>query len=153
MYENEEGECEIFFMINNYINNIINKNCSYIMENKRNYFDIYNDMKLKKDKGIKKNKDYIKLIFKGEYKDGKKYKGKEYYSNGKLKFEGEYKDGNYYKGKIKKYNDYGELKFEGEYEDRKYYKGKEYNDYGRLEFEGEYKDGKNIKEKNMVCFI
>ena len=59
MYENEEGECEIFFMINNYINNNINKNCSYIMENKINYFDIYNDMKLKKDKGIKKNRDYI----------------------------------------------------------------------------------------------
>ena len=29
MYENEEGECEVFIMINNYISNIINKNCTY----------------------------------------------------------------------------------------------------------------------------
>ena len=116
MYENEEGECEVFIMINNYISNIINKNCTYIIENKGNYFDIYNEMKLKKGKGIKKNRDYDKLIFKGEYKDSKKYKGKEYY-RGKLKFEGEYKDGKYYKGKIKKYNDNGKLIFEGEDKD------------------------------------
>ena len=95
MYENEEGECEVFIMINNYISNIINKNCTYIIENKGNYFDIYNEMKLKKGKGIKKNRDYDKLIFKGEYKDGKYYKGKikKYNDNGKLIFEGEDKDG------------------------------------------------------------
>ena len=29
MYENEEGESEVFIMINNYISNIINKNCTY----------------------------------------------------------------------------------------------------------------------------
>ena len=45
-------------------------------------------MKLKKGKGIKKNRDYDKLIFKGEYKYGKKYKGKEYNDYGRLKFEG-----------------------------------------------------------------
>ena len=73
-------------------------------------------MKLKKGKGIKKNRDYGKLIFKGEYKYGKKYKGKEYY-RGKLKFEREYKDGKYYKGKIKKYNDNGKLMIEGENKD------------------------------------
>ena len=50
-------------------------------------------MKLKKGKGIKKNRDYGKLIFKGEYKDGKKYKGKEYNDYGRLKFEEENKDG------------------------------------------------------------
>ena len=140
MYENEEGECEVFIMINNYISNIINKNCTYIIENKGNYFDIYNEMKLKKGKGIKKNRDYDKLIFKGEYKDGKKYKGKEYNDYGRLKIEGEYKDGKYYKGK-EYYR--GKLKFEGEYKDGKYYKGKikKYNDNGKLIFEGEDKDG------------
>ena len=117
MYENEEGECEVFLMINNYISNIINKNCTYIIENKGNYFDIYNEIKLKKGKGIKKNRDYGKLIFKGEYKNGKKYKGKEYNDYGRLKIEGEYKDGKYYKGKIKKYNDNGKLIFEGEDKD------------------------------------
>ena len=50
-------------------------------------------MKLKKGKGIKKNRDYDKLVFKGEYKDGKKYKGKEYNDYGRLKFEEENKDG------------------------------------------------------------
>jgi len=50
-------------------------------------------MKLKKGKGIKKNRDYDKLIFKGEYKNGKKYKGKEYNDYGRLKIEGEDKDG------------------------------------------------------------
>ena len=50
-------------------------------------------MKLKKGKGIKKNRDYDKPIFKGEYKNGKKYKGKEYNDYGRLKIEGEDKDG------------------------------------------------------------
>ena len=36
-----------------------------------------------------------KLIFEGEYLNGKKHgKGKEYYYNGKLKFEGEFLNGN-----------------------------------------------------------
>ena len=44
------------------------------------------------------------LLFEGEYKDGKRYKGKEYNYNGKLGFEGEYKDGKRYNGKGKEYH-------------------------------------------------
>ena len=34
IYENEEGESEVFIMINNYISNIINKNCTYWKQRK-----------------------------------------------------------------------------------------------------------------------
>ena len=51
-------------------------------------------------------------MFEGEYLNGKRWKGKEYYSNGKLKFEGEYLNGKR-NGKGKEYNIYGKLEFEG----------------------------------------
>ena len=48
----------------------------------------------KNGKGLEYKIDSNKLIFEGEYINGKKNgKGKEYYDNGKLKFEGEYING------------------------------------------------------------
>ena len=108
---------------------------------------------------MKFNNNNFYLLFEGEYKDNYKYKGKEYYKNGKLKFEGEYLFterwiGNIYdingnivfelnnnKGKVE--DIYGKLKiFIGENLDEKKLnekvKGKEYDDKGRLIFEGEY---------------
>ena len=83
-------------------------------------------------KGVEFNKNG-KLIFKGEYKDGKKWR--EFYDDEgkKVKFEGEYKDGKKWKGKM--YNKLGNLIFEGEIFE--IYKGncKWWNGY-------EYKDNK-----------
>ena len=59
------------------------------METKGNYIDIYNDIKLKKGKEIKNDINYGTLIFRGEYKNEKYYKGKEYNYDGELIFEGE----------------------------------------------------------------
>ena len=98
----------------------------------------------------------FKLIFEGEYKDGKKYKGKLYNYFGELIFEGEYKDGKKYKGK--EYNRHGKLIFEGEYKDGKKYKGKEYDYNGKFIFDGEYKDNEyyegifnNIDNPGEIC--
>ena len=92
-------------------------------------------------------------------------KGKEYYYNGKLLFEGEYLNGKIWngqgyhddgdvayiikegKGFIKEYNYDGYLIFEGEYlNGKRNGKGKEY-DYCKLKFEGEYKNNKKSKGK------
>ena len=105
-YENDEGEKKNFLIKNNYINNIFVNKCIWILNEKR-------------QKKILDNYS----AFEGEYKDGKRYKGKEYNKYGELIFEGEYKNGKRYKGK--EYNKYGKLIFEGEYKDGKRYKGKE----------------------------
>ena len=78
-----------------------------------------------------------KLIFEGEYLNGKKNgKGKEYFFDGTLNFEGEYLNGEK-NGKGKEYS-YGRLIFEGEFlNNKRHGKGKEYS-YGRLIFEGEF---------------
>ena len=47
----------------------------------------------------KEYKFFEVLIFEGEYMNGKRHNGKEYYNNGNLGFEGEYKDGEIWKGK------------------------------------------------------
>ena len=107
-------------------------------------------------------KDTEKLIFVGEYLNGKKRKkGKEYDFSGKLEFEGEYLNGKRWNGNgydkknnivaykltdgngyVKEYHVNGELKFEGEYlNGEKNGKGKEYNLMGMLRFEGEYLNG------------
>ena len=68
-----------------------------------------------------------KLVFEGEYKDGKRNgKGKEYDLDGILIFEGEYKDGKR-SGKGKQYNVKGNISFEGEYLKGKEWNGKRYN--------------------------
>ena len=111
-----------------------------------------------------KGKEYNyddKLLFEGEYLNGKRNgKGKEYY-DGKLIFEGEYLNGER-NGKGKEYDHiYGNLRFEGEYLNGEKWNGNGYNndniiyslkngkgsikeyDYdGKLEFEGEYLNGK-----------
>ena len=83
-----------------------------------------------------------KLIFEGEYLDGKKIgKGKEYKDDGKLIFDGEYLDDKR-NGKGKEYNIDGKLIFDGEYlDDKRNGKGKEYNDDGKVIFDGEYLNG------------
>ena len=93
--------------------------------------------------GKVKEYDYYngKLIFEGEYLNGKRNgKGKEYYNNGKLIFEGEYLNGKR-NGKGKEYNYNGNLIFESEYlNGERNGKGKEYNN-NELIFEGEFLNG------------
>ena len=75
--------------------------------------------------------DISKLIFKGEYRNGKKNgKGKEYFEGKKI-FEGKYLNGIKIEGKG--YNKSGDKIFE-----LKNGKGKEYYSNGKLKFEGEY---------------
>ena len=65
-----------------------------------------------------------KLIFKGEYLNGKRNgKGKEYSIASKLIYEGEYLNGRR-NGKGKEYDDEGKLIFEGEYSKGKRWNGK-----------------------------
>ena len=108
------------------------------------------------------NKEY-KLLFKGEYLNGKRNGiGKEYYQNFVV-FEGEYLNGKR-NGKGKEYDSEGEIRFEGEYlnGDRWYGKGYDsagkniytikngngyvkiegYNEEENYKFEGEYLNGK-----------
>ena len=108
------------------------------------------------------NKEY-KLLFKGEYLNGKRNGiGKEYYQNFVV-FEGEYLKGKR-NGKGKEYDLEGEIRFEGEYLNGDRWNGKGYdsagkniytikngNGYVKIEgyneeenykFEGEYLNGK-----------
>ena len=62
------------------------------------------------------------LIFEGEYLNGERWKGKEYWYNGEILFKGEYLNGKRSKGK--EYNYEEELLFEGEYLNGKKWKGK-----------------------------
>ena len=68
-------------------------------------------------------------MYDGEYVNGvRNGQGKEYDGNEKLIFEGEYKEGKKWNGQAKEYYYDGELIFEGEYiEGQKV--GKEYNFY------------------------
>ena len=87
-----------------------------------------------------------KLIFEGEFKNGKKNgKAKEYF-NEEIIFEGEYINGKRSKGKEYYYYD-NYIKFEGEYLNGKQWTGKGYNSDNKLEFE--IKNGEGIiKEYN-----
>ena len=83
----------------------------------------------KNGKGKEYKANAFKLIFEGEYKNGKRNgKGKEYDDKGNLMFEGEYLNGKR-NGKGKEYDEYGNLLFEGEYLNGQRWngKGKEYN--------------------------
>ena len=114
-----------------------------IIENLQSQINHMNE-RIKKLENNVKEYENGKLVFDGEYKDGKRYNGKEYNKKGKLVFHGEYKDGKKYKGK--KYNERGKLIFEGEYEMETglEYNGqrKTYNKNDILLFEGEIKEGK-----------
>ena len=113
--------------------------------------------------GKEYDSDDDKLEYEGNFFNGKRNgKGKEYYKNGKLLFEGEYLNGKKWngngynvngkiefsikvgKGNIKEYDNYnGRLIFEGEYlNGARNGKGKEYDFYRKLKFEGEYLNGK-----------
>ena len=102
-----------------------------------------------------------RLMFEGEYLNGKKNgKGKEYVL-GKLIFDGEYLNGKKWNGKgydmkdnniiykltegkgfIKEYDYHGKLKYEGEYlNGGRNWKGKKYNFRGDIFFDGEYING------------
>ena len=104
------------------------------------------------------------LVFKGEYKNGKRDGiGEEYDKNGNLILIGEYSDGKLLNGKgcnnmiaeikngngkFKEYYDNNNLHYEGEYINGKINgHGKEYNEEGILIFEGEYLNGKKWKGK------
>ena len=118
----------------------------------------------RKGKGKEYNSYNDKLIFEGEYLNGKKFTGKgydkngnmiyeikngkgnikTYYDNGKLKVEREHLNGEK-NGKFKEYYDNGILRFEGEYLNGKLNgKFKGYYDNGKLRFEGEFLNGKPL---------
>ena len=90
---------------------------------------------------IKKGKGYIKeynngrkIIFEGEYLNGKrlKGKGKELNIHGILKYEGKYFFGKIY-GKGKQYNVNGNLEYVGQFLDNERHgNGKEYYENGKL---------------------
>ena len=115
--------------------------------------------------GIGKGKVYDEegnLIYKGEYINGKIWKGKvkEYaYEDyqAKIKFDGEYTNGEK-TGKGKEYDKNGKLIYEGEFRKGvRNGKGKEFDNYnGELLFEGEYLNGKRWngigKEYNKYSF-
>ena len=71
-------------------------------------------------------------------------KGKEYYLDGKLIFEGEYLNGKELIGTKYVINDNKSYPI-----DNTIGKGKEYDNYGHLEFEGEYLNGKKWNGKEI----
>ena len=76
---------------------------------------------------------YDKFFFKGEYKYGNKWKGKEYYSNWsdrQLHFEGEFIKGKKWKGIF--YYTKGNIRFKGELIENKMWNGILYNYNGTL---------------------
>ena len=81
---------------------------------------------------------YINGEIKGKVKE---------YDNGKLIFDGEYLNGKRWKGMKKEYDYDGNILFEAQYINGAVNgKGKEY-DKGKLIFEGEYLNGKRTKGK------
>ena len=136
--------------------NIIKYNKFYqkkISVNINNYKMISGRYKIMENNEIVKEYDSYndKLIFEGEYKNGRRYKGKEYNTFDKLVFEGEYLNGKRWngsgikdgKGYVKEYNKDNILIYEGQFENgEKNGKGKEYYDKNILKFEGEYLNGK-----------
>jgi len=111
-------------------------------------------------KGAEYTQSKNKLIFEGEYLNGKRNgKGKEYSENGEIKFEGKYLNGlkngkgiEYY---FKKYfYQKKEIKFEGQYlNGLRNGKGKEYYKDEYLKFEGKYLNGlRNGKGKEYKIY-
>ena len=164
-----------------YINERLKYDGEYLFDNKYNDkgYDEYGNKIYELRNGTGNGKEYFpngKLIFEGEYLNGRRNgKGKEY-ENGKLILEGEYKSDkrwnckaydeiNHFfklkegKGLLKIYDNNGKLKFENEYlngekngKGKVYYngKGKEYYDNGKLKFEGEYLYDYRLKGKYYI---
>ena len=96
-----------------------NKNMQNILDISLINYQFFSDRYIifeKNGKGKEYNLNNGKLIFEGEYLNGKKWigNGKEYYYNGELGFEGEYVNGKR-NGKGKEYYYSGKLIFDGEY--------------------------------------
>ena len=113
--------------------------------NNRRWLGILYD---KKDKNIKykltNGKGFAKeynfksnLIFEGEYLNGKRFKGKEYYDNGKIKFVGNYYQGRRWNGTAYDLNEQILSKFEN----GKGYLIDEYEFFPTQKYEGEYING------------
>ena len=104
----------------------------------------------KNGKGKEYNSYNDKLIFEGEYIDGKRFGYGKEYNNNKLIFEGKYSKNNEIlyelkegKGYVYEYNNVGKLIFEGEYlNGKKNGKGKEYYNESKIKFEGIYNNEK-----------
>ena len=127
---------------------LVNIKSSYFFRTIFSYLDIKRKFEIVKYNKNIQNILHIELIdykiISGKYsifdKDGK---GKEYnLTNNKLVFEGEYLNGKR-NGKGIAYYDNGNISFEGEYlNGKRNGNGKEYDYDGRREFEGEYLNGK-----------
>ena len=95
-----------------------------------------------------------KLIFEGEYKNWKRFKGKEF-KNKELIFEGEYNDGKRYKGREYSEYKFGKNKidiiFKGEYKNGKKWKGEliELNKINLKEKKFNYENGKKVLESQI----
>ena len=70
-------------------------------------------------------------MFEGEYKNGGRWKGKQYYSKDSIEYEGEYLYGRY-NGKGKEYFDNGKALFEGEFLDNHKWNGIGYDSNGNI---------------------
>jgi len=89
-----------------------------------------------KRNGIGKEFDDGKLKFEGEYSNGERNgNGKEYDYHNQLIYDGKYLNGERWNGEVKDYYYNDKLKFEGEYFNGKIWNGKGYNNDGDLEFE------------------
>ena len=115
-----------------------------------NYIELSGKYTVEDRNGITKeyNSNNDKLIFKGEYLNGKRNgKGKEYFDEEHIRYVGQYLNGKR-NGKGKEYYKNEQLKFNGEYlNGKKNGKCKEYYKTGSLQFEGEYLNGKKWNGK------
>ena len=104
----------------------------YDKKDKNIKYELINGKGLAKEYNIKSN-----LIFEGEYLEGKRFRGKEYYDNGKIKFVGNYYQGRRWNGTAYDLNEQILSKFEN----GKGYLIDEYIFFPALKFEGEYING------------
>ena len=120
-----------------------------INEYKKNMSGIYK-INEKNGKGRENILNANKVIFEGEYLNGKrKGKGREYYSNGRLKFKGLYLNGKR-NGIGKEYYIWdGSKKYEGEYKNGIIWRCKGYTLYGDIDKEFHIKEGK-VNKKNII---
>ena len=101
-------------------------------------------------KGIEFEKigeNYVK-VFEGEFENGQKKKGEQFFSFGIVSFEGEYENGQKKRGKTFGVN--GNLLFEGEYENGQKKSGKLFLPFEGLTFEGEFENGQKKKGKSFL---
>jgi len=134
-------------------NKDLQKNLDINIGNYKNIRGIHREI----DRNGKGKEYYISnnhIIFEGEYKNGKRWNGKEYNKYGELIYDGQYLNG-IWNGKGKEYNNYGFWIFEGEFLNGERWNGKgvecTYDNF--LEFEGEYLNGlRNGKGKEYYFY-